>query len=149
MSARRDFRYYLNKAIELSVREDVAAFGSIDNPKKVFNLLEAESYLDTEHFFVITLNGARVPIKKHLISKGIANRTLVHPREVFIKAIEDMACAIVIAHNHPSGNIEPSDDDKLVTKRMMDAGKLIGIDVIDHVIVSRGGFNSAKENGWS
>jgi len=73
------------------------------------------------------------------------NASLIHPREVFKPAIENYAASIIIAHNHPSGNIHPSDDDLAVTERLQEAGQIMGIEVIDHVIVTGKGYCSLKE----
>ncbi len=89
-----------------------------------------------EHFVVITLDGAHRVIEKRTIAIGILNASLVHPREVFADAITDHAAAIIVAHNHPSGSPEPSSADKDVTSRLREAGKLLGIDVLDHIVVT-------------
>ena len=70
------------------------------------------------------------------------------PREVFSKAIKQAASAVILVHNHPSGAIEPSQEDRLLTSRMVEAGKIVGIDVLDHIIVGHLGYASAKEEGW-
>jgi DNA repair protein RadC len=96
----------------------------------------------------MTLDGSHQTINVHEITKGLANRTLVHPREVFAPAIEDRAVAIIIAHNHPSGKTDPSGEDLDITKRLVDAGTILGIPVLDHVIVGRENYTSLKE-GYS
>lgn len=88
-----------------------------------------------ESFYVLTLNGANKVIAAREISRGLVNRTLIHPREVFVDAITDRAVAVVLVHNHPSGSLGPSQDDRDVTKRLFDAGELLGIKVLDHLIV--------------
>jgi DNA repair protein RadC len=100
-----------------------------------------------EHFFVTTLTGSHEIIKTRVISIGIANQTIVHPREVFRDAIIDNAVAIIIGHNHPSQNLEPSEEDKQITKRLKDAGEILGIRVLDHMIVTKKGFYSFLEKG--
>ncbi|MBI2459779.1 MAG: JAB domain-containing protein, partial [Parcubacteria group bacterium] len=84
---------------------------------------------------------------REVISVGTLNANLVHPREVFEPAIYQTAAQILIAHNHPSGDIKPSDDDLAVTKRLLEAGKILGIEIIDHVIVSENSFLSLKCEG--
>ena len=86
-----------------------------------------------------------------IITIGIANQTLIHPREVFQRAILIGATALVVAHNHPSGSVEPSQEDISVTNRLKEAGTLLGIQLLDHVIVSDFKFKSLREdNGcWS
>ena len=84
-------------------------------------------------------------IATHRISVGSLDRSLVHPREVFRPAIKDAAKSIILMHNHPSGDPMPSKDDLLVTRRLEDAGHTLGIDVLDHIIVARGGTVSIRE----
>ena len=100
-----------------------------------------------EHFIVLILDGAHKIIKNIVVSIGTINRTLVHPREVFAPAIENRATAIIIAHNHPSGNLEPSADDLEVTLRLRKAGQLLGIEVLDHIIFSASDYRSLQESG--
>lgn len=108
----------------------------ITDPAMAFQLLKPYCTLPTEHFFVITLDSAHHPIKVHDISSGILNRTLVHPREVFRPALSDNAAAIIISHNHPSGGLEPSNDDCDITDRLKEASEIIGIPILDHLIIS-------------
>lgn len=100
-----------------------------------------------ETFAAVTLNGAHEVIATRVITIGLLNRTQVHPREVFAEAITDRAAAIVVAHNHPSGVLTPSDEDITVTNRLVEAGKILGIGVLDHLIFSYTGFYSLKEEG--
>lgn len=95
-----------------------------------------------EYFLLLTLDGANQVIKLHEITKGLANKTQVHPREVFAPAIEDRACFIIIAHNHPSGSLEASVEDLAVTEKIKHAGDIIGIKMLDHIIVSKEGHLS-------
>ena len=96
---------------------------------------------------MVTLNGAHGVIRVREVTRSIANRSLVHPREIFWGAIQDRAVAVVIAHNHPSGNVEPSVEDGDVTRRLVEAGQVMGIPVLDHVIVSKRGYYSFLEEG--
>jgi len=100
-----------------------------------------------EHFVVATLNGAHEVIKTHIVSIGLVNRTVVHPREVFWFAIKDMAVAVIIGHNHPSGNLTPSPEDIDISKRLIRAGEILGIEVLDHILVSKTGFKSFVAEG--
>lgn len=102
----------------------------------ILDALENIKFKDVEHFVCLTLNGNHKLIGTHVVSQGLVNRALVHPREVFRPAIMDNAAAIIIAHNHPSGSLEPSADDKEVTRRIKQAGDIIGIGVLDHLIVA-------------
>ncbi len=98
-------------------------------------------------FHIVTLDTKHKPIQTHCITVGTLDASLVHPREVFRPAIRDAASSILLVHNHPSGDPTPSREDRQVTARLKDAGKLIGIDVLDHIIVTRTGGLSLMENG--
>ncbi len=100
-----------------------------------------------EHFIVISLNGAHEIIALRIISVGLVNRTVVHPREVFAESIVDRASAIIIAHNHPSGSLSPSKEDIDITERLKEAGNLIGIEILDHLIFDSSGFYSFLKEG--
>lgn len=100
-----------------------------------------------ESFAVLTLDGAHEAIRMREITRGLVNRSLVHPREVFEGAIRDRATAVIIAHNHPSGNVEPSPEDRDVTNRIAAAGKTLGILVLDSMIVASKGYYSFLEQG--
>lgn len=91
---------------------------------------------DKEHYIVITLDAAYEVIKTNVITIGLINRTLVHPREIFRPAIVQSATAIIVAHTHPSGRVEPSADDNRVTKRIKDSAELLGIPLLDDLVVS-------------
>ena len=108
----------------------------IDSPEKA-----AEQFADIrdkkqEYFGCLTLDGANRLIAKRVISIGTLTASLVHPREVFAEAITDRAASIVVAHNHPSGNLEPSIADKEVTERLRQAGEILGIDLLDHILIT-------------
>jgi DNA repair protein RadC len=119
----------------------------IMTPKDVFIELREIAEKKKEHFVVIYLDARNQEIKKEVVSIGTINTSLVHPREVFEPAVKNLASHIIIAHNHPSGNVEPSDDDLEVTKRLKSAGELLGIEIIDHIIVSKEKYYSFKEGG--
>lgn len=95
-----------------------------------------------EHFVVLTLDGANRLISNTVVFQGTLNQSLIHPREIFAKAIEDRAAAVIVAHNHPSGSPEPSSEDVEVTTKLKAAGSLLGIDVLEHIIVSKRGQRS-------
>lgn len=101
-----------------------------------------------EHFIVICLNNSMQAIKSEMITIGLVNRTLVHPREVFCPAIENRATYIIIAHNHPSGNLNPSDNDIALFKSLKEAGEILGIGVVDSIIFNSKEFLSMKEAGY-
>jgi DNA repair protein RadC len=100
-----------------------------------------------EHFVCITLNGAGEVLGNRTITIGLLNHSLVHPREVFTEAITDRAASIICVHNHPSGSLEPSSQDIAITSQLRDAGTLVGIQLIDHIIVSKNGHLSMRERG--
>ena len=104
-----------------------------------------------EQFVAIYFDGSHCVISYSIISIGIANQTLVHPREVYQRAVLVGATAVVVAHNHPSGSLEPSQEDISVTNRLMEAGTLLDIQLLDHVIVSDFAFKSLREDNrcWS
>jgi DNA repair protein RadC len=109
----------------------------IDSPEKA-----AEQFADIrakqqEYFVAITLDGANRVITKRIITIGTLTSSLVHPREVFTDAIGDRAAGIIVAHNHPSGSLIPSQADKDVTVRLLETGKLVGIELLDHLLVTK------------
>jgi len=100
-----------------------------------------------EEFYSLYLNTKHQVIGMEMISKGTLNSSLVHPREVFKGALLANAHAVILAHNHPSGNVDPSLADKIATEKLVDAGKLLDVKVIDHVIIgSKGGYFSFSES---
>lgn len=90
-----------------------------------------------EHFVLLTLDGADKLIDRHIVSIGTVNTSLVHPRDVFTLAMNDNAASIIVVHNHPGGSTEPSTADIEVTKRLQDAGKLLGINLQSHIIITK------------
>ena len=117
------------------------------SPKDVWENLRDIRDNKKEHFVIFYLDTRNQEIQREIISVGILNASLIHPREVFEPAIRSSAAQIIISHNHPSGDPKPSDDDLEVTKRLLEAGKILGIEIIDHVIVSRNSFLSLKYEG--
>lgn len=100
---------------------------------------------EQEHFGVVVLNSSNMILKIQVVSIGIVNRTLVHPREVFRPALSSNGSAVVVFHNHPSGNLMPSNEDLEVTSRLKKAGEVLGIQLMDHLILGRGGYHSMRE----
>jgi DNA repair protein RadC len=98
-----------------------------------------------EEFHIVTLSTKHLPIHTHLITRGTLDASLVHPREVFRPAIRDSASAVILVHNHPSGDSTPSGEDHRVTERLTEAGRLLGITVLDHIVVASGGCTSLRE----
>lgn len=119
----------------------------LNHPREVAAyLVEDMKDLRQEWFRVLLLNNRKQVIGFETISVGTLNASLVHPRDVFEKAIRKNASTMILVHNHPSGNPSPSDEDRLLTRRLTDAGALMGIEVIDHVIVGNGNYYSFKEH---
>jgi DNA repair protein RadC len=100
-----------------------------------------------EYFYALCLDTKHRIIHEELVSVGILDASLIHPREVFNPAIKVSSHAVILVHNHPSGEAEPSENDKEVTKLLMDAGRLLGIEVLDHIIIGKDGYVSLKEKG--
>jgi len=100
-----------------------------------------------EHFVAFYLDTQNNLIERQIISIGTLNSSLVHPREVFKKAIQANAALVIVAHNHPSGDTEPSEDDLVITKNLAESGKILGIEITDHIIVAKDKFLSFKEHG--
>jgi len=133
---------------ERHAKEQISEKISLDNPKAVFDYLQKSIGLeDKEHFLMLSLDGHSNLIKVNEISIGTLNASLVHPREVFKPAIRDLAAHIIIAHNHPSGNPEPSPEDVAITGRLAEVARIFDIDLVDHIIVTRDKFLSMKEKG--
>ncbi|HAA90786.1 MAG: DNA repair protein RadC [Thermoanaerobacterales bacterium 50_218] len=142
----------IKAAIEFGRR--ISCMGStwrpkISCPEDVSSLIMEEMcYLDREHFKVILLNTKNQVLAVETISVGSLSSSLVHPREVFKKAIQRSAAAIILVHNHPSGDPTPSNEDLEVTKRLREAGKILGIEVLDHIIIGDHRFVSMKEMAY-
>ncbi len=136
-------------AIELGKR--IALTANVNNykiqgPEDVSNLIMEEMrYLKKEFFNIVLLNTKNNVIAIENISVGSLNASIVHPREVFNVAIRRSSSAIILAHNHPSGDPRPSIEDINITKRLIEAGSIIGIDVLDHIIIGDGIYFSMKE----
>lgn len=134
-------------ALELSRRYLVKQNVKIVSAEDVYRELQTYADKKQEYFLVMTLDGASHVIEKRVISIGTLNQSLVHPREVFADAVSDRAAGIIIAHNHPSGQLEPSIEDKRVTQRLKEVGTIMGIELLDHVILSRNGYLSLRDEG--
>ena len=134
----------------LSMVQEKAQSYNVDrvtSASDVYHALAEYSTKMQEHFMLITLDGASKVIEKRVIFVGTLNQSLVHPREVFKPAIEDGAAGIIIAHNHPSGTLEASRADIQITQRLKEVAKLVGIELLDHVIISKNGYYSFSDEG--
>lgn len=141
----------IKAAIELGKR--LAAFElGVDKPVKCPRdvadlLMEEMRYLKKEHMKLVLLNIKCNLISVEEISVGSLNASIVHPREVFNPAIRKSSASIIMVHNHPSGDPTPSSEDEAITARIDEAGKLIGIELVDHIIIGDGKYLSMKEKG--
>lgn len=132
-------------AIELSKRYLIKQNKKVSSAEDIFDELKEYKNKQQEYFLTITLDGANHIIQTRVISIGTLNRSLIHPREVFADAITDRCASIIIAHNHPSGLLEASQEDILVTSRLQESAKLLGIELLDHIIISKNGYLSMKD----
>lgn len=123
---------------------NAAGLPVIRNAKDVSRYLEDMRNLPKEHLRGLYLNAHQRIIHDEVISIGTVNSNLIHPREVFKPALEYGAAAVILAHNHPSGTAKPSDADLAITRQLVEAGKLIGISLLDHVIITKKGFTSIE-----
>ncbi|MFH2116289.1 MAG: DNA repair protein RadC [Spirochaetota bacterium] len=137
----------ISAALELGKRFYGIRDRRIATPADAWHLVRHFADRKQERFLCCTLNGAHDVLAVRIITLGLANRTIVHPREVFAEAVADRACAILVAHNHPSGRLEPSREDEDITERIRDAGELLGIPLLDHIIFSQDGYASMMEQG--
>ena len=119
---------------------------SINSCEDVFNLMK-NKFIDTkkEHFYAILLDTKNIIMSKELISTGDRNSSIVNPRECFVPAVRKSANAIIFIHNHPSGNCTPSKNDKIITNRLVQAGDILDINVLDHLIIGNGEYFSFKK----
>jgi len=115
-------------------------------PKDVWNELKDIRDNKKEHFVIFFLDARNQEIKREIISVGSLNANLVHPREVFEPAVRHLAAQIILAHNHPTDDTEPSEEDKTITQRLIKASKILGIDIVDHIIVTKNNYFSFKEH---
>jgi len=120
----------------------------IQGPEDAFELVR--NFLedaDREMFTVIYLNTKNEPTAIHTVSVGTLNSSLVHPREVFKAAVMVNAASLILAHNHPSNDVQPSREDIEITRKLVDAGNILGVQVLDHIVVGSGRFRSMKNAG--
>jgi DNA repair protein RadC len=100
-----------------------------------------------ERFYAVSLDARNRVVRRHLVAVGSLAAVVVHPREVFAPLLRDRAAAAIIMHNHPSGSVEPSSEDLAITQRLAEAGRLLGIPLLDHIIVGRNGYCSLRDVG--
>lgn len=139
--------YQLLAAFELARRHLMPDAVKIASATDVLPLLVDIATKQQEHFVCISLNGANEVIQKRTVTVGLLDRSQVHPREVFADVIADRAAAVIFAHNHPSGDLRPSDADLKMQDQLVQAAKILGVRVLDHVIVTKKGHYSFQEAG--
>ncbi len=134
-------------AIEFARRRIKPAGLKIETPADVLPLIRHFADRKQEHFLSVTINGANEVINVRVVSIGLVDRSPVHPREVFADALADRASGIIVAHNHPAGNLEPSAADEVVTRQLKEAGEIMGIHLLDHIIFNNLAYFSFLESG--
>lgn len=134
-------------AIEFARRRIKPEGTKIETPADVLPLIRQYADRKQEHFLAITINGANEVQNVRVISIGLIDRSPVHPREVFAEAVAERASGIIVAHNHPAGGVEPSEADKNITKQLREAGRIVGIELVDHIIFDKGSYFSFLEAG--
>jgi DNA repair protein RadC len=140
----------LQAALELGKRigcpDIIPQSASINDPKIAANLLMGDiGYESVEHFAILVLNVKYQVIVKQIVSIGTASETIAHPREIFRTTIHHGGHSCIVAHNHPSGSLQASPEDILLTQQLIEAGKILAIEVLDHLILSHGNFVSLRE----
>ena len=134
-------------AIEFARRRIKPEGLKISTPADVLPLIQHFADRKQEHFLSVTINGANEVLNVRVVSIGLIDRSPVHPREVFADALTDRASGIIVAHNHPAGGLEPSLSDIDATKQIKQAGDVMGIELLDHIIFNRKGYFSFLEEG--
>ena len=134
-------------AFELARRHLLKNTVKITVAKDVLPLLTDIAEKQQEYFVCISLNGANEVIEKRVVTIGLLDKSPVHPREVFADVIADRAASVIFAHNHPSGELQPSEADLRMHDQLTEAGKILGLRILDHVIVTRKGYYSFQEAG--
>lgn len=134
-------------AIEFSRRRIKPEGIKIATPSDLLPLIRHYADRKQEHFLCATINGANEVISVRVVSIGLIDRSPVHPREVFADALSDRASAVIVAHNHPSGGLEPSRSDIEITTQLKAAGAVVGIELLDHIIFNRTDYFSFLEKG--
>jgi DNA repair protein RadC len=128
-------RHLLKDSVKITVAQDVLP------------LVADIAGKQQEYFICISLNGANEVIEKRVVTMGLLDKSPVHPREVFADVIADRAAAVIFVHNHPSGDLQPSEADRRTHEQLTEAAKILGLRVLDHVIVTKRGYFSFQENG--
>ncbi len=134
-------------AIEFARRRIKPDGAKIEKPADLLPHIRHYADRKQEHFICASINGANEIMNIRVVSIGLIDRTPVHPREVFADALSDRASAVIVAHNHPAGSLEPSSSDVEITEQLKNAGSIMGIALLDHIIFNRNGYFSFLEAG--
>jgi len=133
--------------LEFGRRRWGSAGFSVKNPADIFSLVRHNADRKQERFISLSLNGAHEVLAVRVVTIGLVNRTIVHPREVFADLIQDRAAAFIVAHNHPSGQLSPSPEDDEITERLKKSAVILGLYFLDHLIFSENSWWSYRQNG--
>ena len=133
--------------LEFGRRRWGATGSTVKYPEEIFSLVRHNADRKQERFISLSLNGAHEVLAIRVVTVGLVNRTIVHPREVFADLIQDRAAAFAVAHNHPSGKITPSPEDDEITGRLFKASEILGLHFLDHIIFSETAWWSYRQNG--
>lgn len=134
-------------AYEFGRRRNLHNNALIRTPSDIVPFVRSYSIYPQEHFLCISLNGGHEILEIRVVSVGTVNKALVHPREVFCEALKNNAAAVIVAHNHPSGNCEPSREDIETTEVLLKCSRLLGVELLDHVIFDKNSYYSFMEHG--
>ena len=133
--------------LEFGRRRWGSSGSAVKNPADIFSLIRHNADRKQERFISLSLNGAHEVLAVRVVTVGLVNRTIVHPREVFADLIQDRAAAFVVAHNHPSGQLSPSPEDDEITQRLQKSAIILGLYFLDHLIFSETAWWSYRQNG--
>jgi DNA repair protein RadC len=133
---------------ELARRCMLSEGSNVREAKDVLPFVQQIRDKQQEYFVCLSLNGANEVIENRVVTVGLLNSNQVHPREVYADPLTDRAASIIVAHNHPSGTLEASPEDIALTDRLARAGKLLGVPLLDHIIVTKTGYLSLKQAGY-
>jgi DNA repair protein RadC len=145
MSKRKSAQGQGGDELPFPARRDREPKVKIRTPKDIVPLCGLITHAEQEVVMVFTLDGNNQVSTSHMVTVGLVNQSQIHPREVFKHAIRHNAVSIIVVHNHPSGNLEPSESDLIATRRLVEVAKTIGIPLLDHVIVSPEGHASIRD----
>lgn len=133
-------------AIELGRRKASHLNAVVNQPQDLLPFIKQYAFKNSEHFIAVSLSGAREILSQNIVALGNSNSAIINPREVFFDAVQARASAVILAHNHPSGIVSPSQEDIETTRRLCSAADLLGISVLDHIIITKNEYFSFKEH---